>query len=59
MNLVPCRHCGERVAYNAKRCPHCGGGTATKHAQRDAKWSLIIMAILVSLPFLWIMYVCA
>lgn len=24
-NLVPCTHCGGKVAKNCTRCPHCGG----------------------------------
>lgn len=59
MSLVPCRHCGHDVSATAHHCPHCGGRAPTPKYQRDINWTLAIFALMVALPFLWIMHVCA
>jgi RNA polymerase subunit RPABC4/transcription elongation factor Spt4 len=28
--MVPCRSCGQPIAADAERCPHCGGTTTYK-----------------------------
>lgn len=49
MALIACRYCGESVAENAWRCPHCGGAWPKRGANRES----VDMALLgVGLPAL-------
>lgn len=43
--LTPCKSCGQAIAKNATKCPHCG-----KHF---TSWAGIIFAVLVALVAAW------
>lgn len=45
--LIPCKSCGQAIAKNATKCPHCG-----KHF---TSWAGIIFAVLVALAAAWLL----
>jgi hypothetical protein len=45
--LTPCKSCGQSIAKNATKCPHCG-----KHF---TSWAGIIFAVLVALVAAWLL----
>ena len=65
IKLQPCRHgCGNKVAYNAEKCPSCGGGNPhptrlKKIAESDAdfdrqgRYGGIIMVAIILAPFVF------
>ena len=46
-NLKPCETCGQLIAKNAKKCPHCGAKVKRPIYKNGCLISLLVMVILI------------